>query len=87
MIRFGSDTFRVLKKMQERPLWANEGMPTNFYRLRKINLIDRKRLKKQENNGFCFMNQYYITEKGQQELKEVETREAIKVHEERYFCF
>lgn len=84
MIRFGSQTFNTLKKINSKPLWADQGLPTNFYRLMQISLIKRERKKKE---GVNFMHEYSITSKGQEELQEVETREAIKIHEQTYFCF
>lgn len=87
MIRFGSETFKTLKRIDKRPLWANEGLPSNFYRLMQISLVEREREKKEQDDGIIFMNRYSITAKGKVELNEVETREAIKVHEERYFAF
>jgi len=88
MLRYGSETFKTLQRINSNPLWANESLPSNTYRLLRTNMVRRERAKKIHSNGtFIFMNCYHITEKGATELKEIETREAIRVHEERYFCF
>jgi DNA-binding PadR family transcriptional regulator len=83
MLRVGSETFQTLKRISEKPLWANESAASNFYRLHSSGLITRERM--QHKGGF--MNQFSISKKGQQELDEIQTRERVKAFEERFFCF
>lgn len=84
MLHVGSGTFHTLERLSKAPLWANESVASNFYRLMSSGLIEREKVKAPQGN---FLNRYSITIKGRQELEEIQVRERLKAFEERFFQF
>ena len=85
MLKHSSRAYGTLRKTDTKPVWANEGLGTTFNYLLNKELIERKREIKQEED--CFMNCYYITPKGKDEVEKVEEHRAQLIHEEMFFCF
>lgn len=85
MLKHSSKAYGTLRKAGAKPVWANEGLGSTFNYLLNKDLLERKREIKQED--FCFMNCYYITSKGKEEVEKVEGYKAQLIHEEMFFCF
>jgi len=88
MLKYGSIAFDKLNQIDKNEaLWANQGMPSTFFYLRNKGFIERKKERRADNGDNYFMNRYYITLDGKDELKKIESTQAQLIHEEMFFCF
>jgi len=87
MLKHGSKAYRILRKAGSKPVWANEGLGSTFNYLLNKEFLERKKEIREEDDFSCFMNCYYITSKGKEEVDRVEEYKAQLIHEEMFFCF